>query len=715
MRLALYGPTILASAFLLFAVQPMAGKAMLPRLGGVPGAWTACLLFFQAALLVGYGYVWLGARLLSPRGRVLLHLALAGLTLGLAVPFAFPGGPAGLSPVDHPAAWALGYLALNVGLAFTLLSATAPLLQHWFARTEGRRPYFLYAASNAGSLGALLAYPFLVEPYLDLTTQQAVFRWGFGAVALGLVLVGIRVWTSAPPSATVGVRRAPASGEAVTWRRRATWVGLAFVPTMLLAGASAYLSLDLAPVPLLWVVPLALYLLSFILAFSERAPAPPPVLGRAACLVAVVLVFVTVTHANEPVWLIAALHLLFLGAGSWIAHRRLADDAPDPRYLPEYFAWIAAGGALGTLVSGVVAPAVLPDLWEYPAAIALACAARARRGVVVDDRPWKTDLPHVAAAGGLVAITGWLVPELGLDDPQLVALAAFGPGAIYAYRWMPLRRRFTLCLLAIVLAGGLTQERGTRRLTTRSFFGVLRVVDQGDERHLLHGTTLHGTQRLDERDGCVPHAYYTRAGPLGWAFAAHRGRGGAGRTLAIGLGTGAIACYAIAGEPWRFVEINPDVARVARDPRWFTYLRQSPSEAIEVTLGDGRVGLREEAEGSLALIVVDAFNSDSVPVHLLTREAVRGYVDALEPGGWALLHLSNRVLDLRTVLADVVAAEGLSARLADAADATWAAVARRPEDLRALDERWIPLEGGDPAAAWTDSFSSLLPVIGAER
>lgn len=712
MRLAVYGLTILVSAFLLFAVQPMVGKALLPRLGGVPGAWTACLLFFQAALLAGYGYVWLGARTLAPRVRVLVHLGLVFVPLVLLAPFAFPEGP-GFSSAEHPAAWALAYLALNVGLPFTVLSATAPLLQHWFAHTEARRPYFLYAASNAGSLGALLAYPFLVEPFLDLSAQAAAFRVGFAVVAVGIAVVGALVWR-------VGGRGAqlPASPSAppLRWRRRASWVGLAFVPTMLLAGASAYLSLDLAPVPLLWVVPLAIYLLSFILAFSARTPAPPPWLARGACLVAVVLVFVTVTHANEPVWLVGALHLGFLGAGSWIAHRRLADDAPDPFHLPEFFAWVALGGVLGTLVSGVVAPAVLPDLWEYPAAIALACAARAKQGVVVEDRPWKTDLPHVAIVAGLMLTSAWLVPLFGVDDPQIAALAAFGPAAIWSYRWMPLRRRFTLCLLAIVLVGGLTQERGRRLLTTRSFFGVLRVVDQGEERHLLHGSTLHGTQRLDERDRCVPHAYYTRAGPLGSLFGAHRARGRVGRTVVIGLGTGAMACYAAASEPWRFIEINPDVVRVAGDRRWFTYLGESPTEQIELSLGDGRIGLREEPDDGLALIVVDAFNSDSVPVHLMTREAVRSYLDKLEPGGWLALHLSNRVLDLPSVLSDVVAAEGVAARLADEPHGTYAVVAARAEDLDALDpSRWRPLTGGDPERAWTDHFSSPLSAVGSRR
>lgn len=708
MPLAITTITIFASAFLLFSVQPMVGKMLLPHLGGVSGAWTACLLFFQAALLAGYGYVWLSARLLPSRARVVLHLALVLSSLVALAPFGWLEGPRGLSPAEAPAPWALAFLALNVGAAFTVLSTTGPLLQHWLAQISDRRPYFLYAASNAGSLGALVAYPFLIEPWLDEPAQIGAFRIGLRVVALGIAAAGLVVLRRG--GATTPPTREDATPP-LDWRRRATWVGLAFVPTTLLAGATSHLSLDLAPVPLLWVVPLAIYLGSFVLAFSERVPVPPPWVGRGACLVAVVLVFVSITHANEPVWLLASLHLAFLAAGSWIAHRRLADDAPPPRQLPEFYVSIALGGVLGTLASALLAPALLPDLWEYPAAIALACATRTLSGVVRPDRPLVSDLPHMAAVGALVVGGASLTRWLGLDHAQLAALAGFGPAALYAYRGMPLRRRYTLCLLALVVAGAWTQDRGERVLSTRSFFGVLRVVDGQGERHLLHGTTLHGSQRLAEREGCVPLAYYVREGPLGWAFEAHRARGRGGRTVAVGLGTGSIACYAAPDEPWRFVEINPDVLRLASDPTWFTYLRQSPTARMQLSLGDGRLGLAEEADGSLAIAVLDAFNSDSVPVHLLTREAIRLYLAKVEPGGWAVLHLSNRVLDLRSVLADVVEAEGAAAVVAETEHATWAVVARRSEDLEALDRRFTPLRIGEARRAWTDRSSSLLGAL----
>ena len=710
MRLAIYASTILLSAFLLFAVQPMVGKALLPQLGGVPGVWTACLLFFQAALLMGYGYVWLGARW-PLRVRVGLHVGLLALAAVAVAPFtSLHGLGDSLSGAEAPVAYALLFLALNVGLAFTLLSATTPLLSSFYVSAGGGRPYFLYAASNIGSFGALIAYPFLLEPRLTLEQQAGAFRVAFGGVAV-LVFAASVFALRVNAGTSTG---APVSHAPLTWMRRLKWAALAFVPTTLLAGATTYLSTDLAPVPMIWVVPLGVYLISFVLAFSDRVPAPSALVERGACLLAVVLVPFSATHANEPAALLALLHVLFLGAGSWIAHRRLAEDAPDPSELPQFYVWIALGGVLGTLLSGVLAPLVLPDLFEYPVAIALACYARAEQGVVRKDRPWKSDLPHLFAVAALVLGTSWILPRLGLDDPTLVGLVTFGPAVLYAYRWMPLRRRFTLCLLTLLVAFGLTQSRGDRRLTTRSFFGVLRVVDSPSERHLLHGTTLHGSQRLAERDGCVPMTYYVPEGPLGSVFRAYRrrppsgARQGMSRIVAIGLGAGSIACYSVEREPWRIIEINPDVIEIAQNPAWFTYLQNAPSRQIEVNLGDGRLRLADERDGGLGLLVVDAFNSDSVPAHLLTREAVRRYMNKLEDGGWAVLHISNRTLDLPQVVSNVVAAEGLAARLADDSHATYVVIAEEDEALRSLDgPYWHSLPPGDPRAAWTDSFSSL--------
>lgn len=698
---ALYTSTIFASALLLFFVQPLAGRSLLPRLGGVPSVWNACLLFFQAALLAGYGYVWLSSRW-SERARVLVHCALLAGT-ALVLP-AFSATIDESRAVNAPVLFALTFLARSVGAPFVLLSATSPLLQHWLART-GARPYGLYAASNVGSLGSLLLYPFVIEPRLSLAAQTTLFRRSFVLVALLIALCALPALRGASER-TSREPVAPLSRER-TWR----WVLWAAVPTMLLSGATTHLTTDLAPFPLLWVAPLALYLASFVVAFSPRIAAPPSWLARAASLVAVVLVFSLSVHANEPVWVLGALNMAFLFVAAWIAHRRLADDAPDPAHLPQFYAWIALGGALGTLVTAVLAPMLLPELWEYPLAIALATITRPMAGVVREDGPVREDLANAAAIATIVLVIAKALSLWAPSDSELTI--AFAPGLLLAYRTMPQRRKYALSLVALVIAGALVQDRGVRRYTTRSFFGVLRVVDEADVRRLMHGTTIHGAQRISQRNGCEPMTYYARSGPLGAFFRAERARGAQGRTVAIGLGTGAVLCYSSAGEPWRALEISADVIRVASDAQWFTFVQNSPSRTVSVELADGRLGMLSERDHSLARVVVDAFNSDSVPAHLITREAMAIYRRKIREDGRIVMHLSNRVLDLERVLASVVAAEGMHARVSAPNDiATWAIVANSEEALRDLDPRvWIALRARGEDRPWSDDYSSLFPVI----
>jgi spermidine synthase len=708
LRVALYTATIFTSAMLLFMVQPLAGRALLPRLGGVPSAWTACLLFFQGALLVGYGYVWVTARW-PERVRALAHVALLA-SCAVWLP-AFARTDVALSATQAPVRYALVFLALSVGAPFVLLSTTSPLLQHWLAR-EGRRPYALYAASNVGSLASLLLYPFVIEPSLAQRAQASLFRGAFVGLTVMIALCAV------PALRAGGRNEVPSSeGEAIGWSRRARWVFYALVPTMLLSGATTHISLELAPLPLLWVVPLALYLASFVLAFSTRVRPPPPWLSRAASLVAVVLVFAIVVHGNDPVWVLVLLNLLFLGAACWISNWRLADDAPDPSRLPEFYAWIAVGGVLGTLVTAVVAPALLPDLWEYPLAIALATAARPREGIVREDGRARDDFVY---ATGLFALTLALSFALRRAGLGLVSVPlTFAPSLLLTYRVMPRRRRFALALLAIIAASAFVGDTGERLLTTRSFFGVLRVVDEAGVRRLMHGTTLHGAQRLSQRDRCEPLTYYARRGPLGQFFDAERARGARGRTVAIGLGTGAVLCYAREGEPWRVLEINADVLRIAAEPRWFTYLQNAPTRDARVDLEDGRLGVASERDATLTRVIVDAFNSDSVPAHLLTREALATYLRKLAPGGRLVMHLSNRVLDLERVLAAVVHAEGAVARTSAPNEvATWAVIARHERDLADLDERAWPrltLARAHGQRPWTDEYSSLLSAIRTRR
>lgn len=735
--LPLYSVTVLASAFLLFGVQPIAGRMLLPVLGGVPGAWTACLLFFQCALLLGYGWGEALSRIESVRTRIALHLALVLVPLALLPPVPPNEASLGISPSTSPTLFALVFLGRSVGLPFFALSTTAPMLQSWLARTDhpaSARPYFLYAASNVGSLGSLLAYPFVVEPLLGLSAQRMAF--GVGYAFLVLLVAACGAITAARPRVAVAEA---APSERPTNAMRASWVLFALVPSMLLSSVTTYLSLDLAPIPLLWVLPLAAYLGTFVVAFRKGGTEMPRIVSRIARLLGVVLVVATLVHANSPLWLLVLLHFAFFVLAALVAHGRLAKRAPAAAHLTEFYVWMAVGGALGTFLTSVVATHLLPDLWEYPLAIAAGCAVTT---------PWTSDdggpRPTRADAGwsagvlvlGLALIVA--IDHSGLGELPFAPLLVFGPMAIVAYHTSTRSTRYGLALAAMVLVGTLYSDHGTTLLDRRrGFFGILRVVEDPQHafRYLLHGSTLHGSQAIAERERCEPLAYYTRRGPLGRALAARREAFGSGDAALVGLGTGATACFAGAGEHWRFFEINQDVVDVAEDSRFFTFLRNARRTGADVTVevADGRLGVAALAPASESLVILDAFNSDSVPIHLLTREAVALYLRVLRADGWLLLHCSNRTLDLTRVVAAIADAEGLSAVVnPDAAEIarqiavvstdagipgssgapTWIVLAREAASLDALRVAgFVDLPGPRGAQAWTDERASLFEVI----
>jgi hypothetical protein len=721
------GLTVFGSAFLLFSVQPYAGRLLLPALGGVPSAWTACLLFFQAVLLLGYGWSWALARIPHRSTRIGLHLLLL-LGAMLALP---PAAPelAAEGATASPVGFALVFLARAVGVPFFALTTTAPMLQAWLASSDDparARPYPLYAASNAGSLGSLLAYPLLVEPLLTLSEQARAFTGGFVVVAALAGISGAMALRRRAETETGAETGAETETETETgtgtetgerWAQRGRWLGWAFVPSALLATLSSYLSVDLAPVPLLWIVPLAAYLATFVIAFGRPDAALPAWLSRIARLLAAALVVATGVHANSPLALLVALHLGFFFLAALVVHRRLAASAPPAARLTEFYVTTALGGALGTLVFGVLPTLLLPDAWEHAIAIALGAGLTIP---VAASEGWRPDLMRaalvLAVALGLVAA----LPALGLGDSAFGPLLVFGAPVLLAYRESERPRRYALALLAIVVAGATYSERGTSLLRReRDFFGVLRVLDDDGMRVLLHGTTLHGAQRIDERDRCEPLAYYARSGPLGRVLAARRAAFARPiEASAIGLGAGSTACYAAPGERWTFHEISGAVASVASDPALFTYLANAPGE-ITVRIDDGRAGLAATEAGRLDLVIVDAFNSDSVPVHLLTREAIALYQRALREDGWLLLHVSNRSLNLVRVVAALVEAEGLAARVnADASEVggsgeqpSWIVIARSEAPLAGLSPAlWTTLPPS-PLRPWSDERSSLLDAL----
>ena len=747
---ALFSVALLVSAALMFSVQPMFARFVLPFFGGTPAVWNTSMLFFQAALLAGYAYSHVVTRRLGVRRAAVVHLGvilvpLLVLPLGVPAEWA-PGGG------DDPVPRLLAALLTGVGLPFFAVATTAPLLQRWLAGTDhpaARDPYLLYRASNLGSVVGLLAYPLVLEPTLRLGEQAAVWA---GAYVVLVALVGAcaaLVWRSggaaaarvaAPVPTAVQASDAPrppsgevsdapprtADGANVTAQRRLRWVALAFVPSSLMLGVSGFATTDLAPIPLLWSLPLALYLGSFILTFApggrneRRHRAAVLVLPVAALGLSIALLL----EARDPPWLLIPLHFAGFFVAALVCHGELARDRPPPARLTEFYLWIALGGVLGGVFNALVAPGVFDSRLEYPLAIVLACLCLPRRPGRFPAGPrtrW-LDLAAPVLLGATVAAILAVASRAGGEAEMIGRGFALSVAAGVALNFARRPLRFGLSLGAILLAGALLAPGERVLFQERSFFGVNRVEVQPGRFHVLvNGTTTHGGQfRDDPARARVPRTYYHPSGPIGQVMAEAPRARGSSRVAVLGLGTGALACYARAGEAWTFFEIDRTVERVARDPRLFTYLRDCPGRH-RVELGDARLSLARAPDHSFRLLVADVFSSDAIPVHLLTREAVRVYRAKVVPGGLVAVHISNRYLDLEPV----VAALARDARLVCAAQSEprralvsvpgkipsrWVVMAARPRELGRLaaDPRWRPCRAESGASVWTDDFSNLV-------
>ena len=730
--LASFAAALFASAFLLFSVQPVVSRLVLPRLGGSPAVWNTCVCFFQAALLLGYSYAHLSSTRLQPRVQVTLHtlvlavgLAMMPLALGIAAP------PAEASPVG----WLLALLALTVGPPFVAIAATAPLLQVWFARTshpQARDPYFLYAASNAGSLLALLGYPVLIETTLDLSGQVRLWSVGFGVTAAAVRACGVAALlrTAAPRLGStmimaVGTMAAGtmAAAGSVGTAERLRWVVLAFVPSALMLAVTTHITTDIASVPLFWMLPLAIYIFTFVLAFARRNP-----LSRRMLLPmqAVALAATGVMGFHGTMNTLAMLvPLVAFSLTAAVCHDELASRRPEARHLTGYFMLISVGGALGGLFNALLAPVLFPLPLEYPLLLVVACLLRPPPPpLAIQAREnWasRRDLLLPVAMIVLVSALFWMASPAGPEALRPVASVAAIVLLGVALVWFA-RRRLRLALgLAMGFAVVHLVDLASTQVTMRSFFGVLRVqqVPQDDLIVLRHGTTVHGMQSTRSGEELMPFGYYHRAGPFGRFFAAIAQRNEPLIAVGVvGLGTGVLGCYAHPGEAWTFHEIDPVVERLARDERWFRFMAGCGNHPA-VVLGDARVTLAAGPAARYDLLIIDAFSSDSVPVHLLTREALALYFTRLKPGGIVLFHVSNRYLDLVPVVARLAADAGTEVRHLK--------VPSQDGDRRRLGAETVAvaLPGGalEPLAAdgwtvpaagpvlWTDQRSDILRVI----
>jgi spermidine synthase len=728
----LFGLALFVAAGLLFCVQPMVARMVLPMLGGSPAVWNTCMVFFQAALLAGYAYAHGVSAWLPIRAQLVVHASFIVAPV-FFLPFALgPGSTAAAPPSEaSPVFWLLGTLITTIGLPFFVIATTAPLLQRWFARTGGTAsadPYFLYGASNLGSLIALIGYPLVVEPHFRLARQSALWSTGYLALAVLLAGCGIVVWASCTGHTRAAPQKhGPVGQAAVGLVRWLGWVGLAFVPSSLMLGVTAYLCTDIAAIPLLWVVPLALYLVTFILAFARRPVVSPGMTAAWLPVMVALLAWLMITGA-EPSLSLMVLHLATFFVVALVCHGRLAADRPPVAGLTSYYLAMSLGGVLGGVFNALLAPLVFDRILEYPLTLALACLALpcavAAAPSAIDrcrDLAWPGALG--LATAGLVRLLA-LAPqgrtvEIVLKSSCGVALVV----AFVAFRHRPARLALGVGTLMMV---GATWSTGEGRVLhrERSFFGVLKVTEDAGRglRSLVHGNTLHGQQSLDPSRRGEPLAYYHRTGPCGDLFAAFADQPAKPTVGVVGLGVGSLACYASEHQRWTFYEIDPAVARIARDLRSFTFMSDCRAVQSSIVLGDARLRLREAADGDYGLLVLDAFSSDAIPLHMLTREALKLYRAKLAPGGLIALHISNRYIDLAPVIARLARDGGLVCRVrADVVvspeearrgktGSIWAALAAREDDLGRLrvDPRWVAPESKPGDAVWADDYTDIV-------
>jgi hypothetical protein len=928
----LFAASLLLTSALLFIIQPIIGKLLLPKFGGTPFVWVTCVLFFQAALLAGYAYVHLTTRRLSERRQKVVHgvvllAALVALPLGWVL-WPFAGAPLGIADAwappgnGQPVFWLVLLLALTIGLPFFALSATAPLLQRWFAGTgfrSARDPYYLYAASNLGSILPLVTYPWLIEPAVGLAAQGWLWLVGLvAAVALLLACLALlqratmatdvsvspklpepfaenvaptpvaaTAITANPPD-TVGYRPLEMSAQAsipveaasaeagITPLQRLRWLAQAFVPASLMLALTTHFTTDIAPVPLFWVLPLAVYLLTMVIAFARL----PRFLYRVFTLVMPlpVLAVLYMIQAGPTLFRVDPLttfyyHLAVLFFVGLAFHGALAADRPATRYLTEFYLWLACGGFLGGVFNALLAPLMFNTVAEFSISLVLACMFMPSLGqgrplrwawlpsaVLLALLPltalclggWRDAVlfqelldhppaPVLLALAGLiclcpvaaicavilrktekidaamdfllpVVVAGWTVALLigsprrfdGLTVLLVVCLLLLGVTAARAIivasqgRWssaimlawpllfglnliatlwrgvdaamndipwssappdpvrpatylvgLPLLMatvsldrpiRFGLSLAAVLLVHALHDASSDADIVLhqeRSFFGTYRV-EQSDSsgepllssresnknlHRFLHGTTLQGAQRFDSGHQDEPLAYYHRTGPLGEVLSQLEKRAAPPPIAAIGLGVGAVACYGVPGQEIAFYEIDPAVIRIARNPALFTHVGDAEKRGVrlQIVAGDGRLQLAQAADGHFGAIVVDAFNSDAVPTHLLTREALALYCRKLEPGGIIAVHVSNRYLDLPPILADLAADAGLVALERYDNDeesglgknsSDWVLLARQEADLKAVVDtsKW-KRPTGRGVRVWTDDYTNVFDAL----
>lgn len=723
--LATYIAAIFVSASLLFAVQPLFTKLVLPRLGGSPSVWSVAMVFFQAMLLAGYGYAHLLTRFLPVRYAVAIHVAVM-LLATIALPLSIAEGW-GRPPNRGEAVYLIGLFSVSVGLPFFALAANSPLLQAWFARTDhpsAKDPYFLYAAGNVGSFLALLSYPLIVEPFTLLTAQRAFWSYGFYLLIALIALCGALVWTQVKRVTSARVARAEERAPGI--RDALIWTALAAVPSAFLIAVTSYISTDVGSTPLLWVIPLALYLATFVIVFQTR-----PIISRSFALKAqpvavALLVGFYLNGASDAIFAVIAVNLIAFFITALVCHGELARRRPAAQYLTAFYLWMSFGGMVGGIFAGLIAPYIFNWVAEYP--LLIVAGLLCRPGVFSAEQQQSRVFWFVAFAIVMVAAQAYVTAHGIVAETTLMAVAASALLLALVLLRDPLK--FAAVAGILLLMGYINQQ--DRGESVRNFFGVHKIyeTDNGKYRVLLHGTTVHGAEMTSRNTVRLPGArpvplayYHANSGLAKTVEAARKKKPGALNVAVIGLGTGALACYTRPGDNWTFYEIDQSIVDVASNLAYFTYKPICAPDA-KLVLGDARLTITDAPNGAYDLIVVDAFSSDAIPIHLLTREAMAAYLAKLAPHGLIVMHISNRHLELASIVAGIAKANGLEARINSLQDehensalylytSTVTAIARTPADFGGLESAgsgWEPLTPDPKQWIWTDDYSN---VIGA--
>ena len=800
--IVIYSFTLFISAFLLFWVQLWVGKLLLPLLGGAPEVWNTCMVFFQAVLLLGYGYAHLLSTRLPPKYQAIVH------TLFLLIPLTLLplGLPLDTSPPSstNPLFWLLGILMVSVGLPSLAIATTAPLMQRWFAdATKSSDPYFLYAASNTGSLLSLVSYPIIIETNLSLSQQSHFWSWGYG-ILVGLTSIcAVGLWRYSPELATTEIPEILAENQlgstkvddlvnprlpidkfalaaeilagkippdrlspilaaqsatspsfislsssseitnSLSKKQQFRWVVLAFLPASLLLGVTTYITTDIATVPLFWSIPLIVYLFTFILAFAQNPWLDYRKVLPILPILATILIISFLLQVMRPLFLLVPLHLLGLLIVSYICHGALASDRPEPKHLTLFYFWISVGGVLGGIFNAIASPLLFTSILEYPLILIISFLLLPKLIGNESSSSFRFSIPI-----GL----GLIVATLGVGfTSRFVWSDWLGIGLVISL-WAGVYQAFNLSKLRLVVGLLLFSLLGQFSLTTmgkvlvsdRSFFGVYRVVsqDQGQYYSLLHGTTLHGKQSRDPQRQLEPLTYFSRSGPIGQLFnyIPSTKQPPIPRNLQVnnppekpstslqvavlGLGVGTLSSYAQPGQAWTFYEIDPAVVKIASNPQYFSFLSEAPTKN-QIILGDGRLQLAKTADNTYDLLIMDAFSSDAIPIHLVTLEAIELYLKKLKNNGIIAINISNRFVDLEPVIVNLSQRLGLVEYSQIDRSITelekdqgktashWIVLTRDRESLGNLpqDPRWRRGTLQADAPLWTDDFSDIWQVL----